>query len=501
MTPDRLPDSLYTSAQVGELDRIAIEEMSIPGLTLMRRAAGACLDTIECKWPRARTVTVLCGAGNNAGDGYILAGMLAERGRRVRVIIVGDKDKLGNDASAACDYCRSSGASLEDFDENSTTIDPAAELVVDALLGTGLKGEVRPRFRAAIALINQVACPVFAVDIPSGLCADSGSELGLAVRATATVTFIGLKRGLLTNQGPELTGDLIFSSLDVPDTLYDRVPADTIKLARERNVPALGRRPRNAHKRHFGHVLIVGGDAGMGGAVAMAGEAALRSGAGLVSIATHPVHASAIISRRPELMTRGIESPDDLEPLLARATTLVLGPGLGTGDWSLRLFERVMQESAPMVVDADGLNLLSRNRAQRDNWVLTPHPGEASRLVEGVDVGGDRFGAARLLQEAYGGVVLLKGCGTLIYGGRDRADGKTMLCPYGNPGMSSAGMGDILSGLIGGLLAQGLGLMDSATLGAVVHASAADLIAEDQGERGMAAMDLVPVIQRMLNGK
>ncbi len=491
MDPDLLPDSLYTTAQVRELDRLAIEEEGIPGLTLMRRAAQACLETIEATWARTKTVTVFCGSGNNAGDGYILAGMLTERGRDVQVVVVGDPDKLGDDASAAWEYCRASGARIETFEAETRV---TGELLIDALLGTGLSGEVRERYRHAIERINDSGHPVVSIDIPSGLSADTGSELGAAVRATATVTFIGIKRGLLTNQGPEAVGRLIFARLGVPDTVYAGVPADTIKLARDRNLPRLPRRRRNAHKGDFGHVLIVGGDAGMGGAVAMAGEAALRTGAGLVSIATHPVHAGNMIARRPELMIRGVESPAAVEPLLARATTLVLGPGLGTSDWSRAMFDRMMEAGLPMIVDADGLNLLSSRDMSRQDWILTPHPGEASRLLEGADVVSDRFYAVRELQARYGGVVLLKGAGTLICGG-DRI----LLCPWGNPGMSTAGMGDILSGILGGLRAQGLGLEGAAALGAAVHAMAGDLEAEKKGEHGMIATDLIPVVRQLLN--
>ncbi|MEX2488388.1 MAG: NAD(P)H-hydrate dehydratase, partial [Pseudomonadales bacterium] len=419
----------------------------------------------------------------------------------VRVIMVGDPQQLGNDAAAAFEYCQSSGAMLENFEESGTEIDPECELMVDALLGSGLKGEVRPRYRAAIQMINRADLPVLAVDIPSGLCADTGNELGHAVRASKTVTFIGLKRGLLTGQGPDLAGELVFSSLDVPDRIYTKVRAETVKLAWERNVASLPRRSRSAHKRHFGHVLIVGGDAGMGGAVSMAAEAALRTGAGLVSVATHPVHAGSLIVRRPELMVRGVKSPDELDPLLERASVVVLGPGLGRSQWSVGLFERIIGESLPLVIDADGLNMLAQSVSHRDNWILTPHPGEASRLLTGAsENGSNRFTAIQRLQETYGGVVLLKGAGTLIYGGDAQAAGSTTrLCPYGNPGMSSAGMGDVLSGIIGGLVAQGLNLLDSAILGAVVHARAADDLAAREGERGMVATDLIPVVRRLLN--
>lgn len=492
MNPDRLPDALYTADQVRELDRIAIEEEGIPGLTLMRRAARACLTAIENKYPGVNSVSVFCGSGNNAGDGYILAGMLAERGCEVHVIVVGDPDKLGEDATAGWEYCQSTAAGIMRFDADKTRVE--GELVVDALLGTGLKGDVRDKYRDAIDRINDTGCPVVSVDIPSGLCANTGSILGNAIRASLTVTFIGLKRGLITNEGPERCGELQFAGLGVPDTVYQRVEPDGFKLAWERGLVRLPARRRNAHKRDFGHVLIVGGDRGMGGAVAMAGEAALRAGAGLVSLATHPAHAAAMISRRPELMTRAVESAGDLAPLLERATTLIVGPGLGTGDWSREMFDRVLAAELPMVIDADGLNLLSERDTSRDNWILTPHPGEASRMMDGADVRADRYESARQLQGRYGGVVVLKGAGSLIAG-----PGGLRVCPWGNPGMSSAGMGDVLSGLIGAVLAQGLDAMDSAILGVCVHALAGDRLARADGERGLIATDLIPVARQLLN--
>ncbi|MBD3646264.1 MAG: NAD(P)H-hydrate dehydratase [Pseudomonadales bacterium] len=368
------------------------------------------------------------------------------------------------------------------------------ELVVDGLRGTGLRGEVRAQYRDAIDRINASGRPEISVDIPSGLCADTGSVLGSAVRARFTVTFIGLKRGLVTNEGPEHCGELVFTNLDVPDAVYEGVTPDADKLAWRRNVVHLPRRPRNAHKRDFGHILIVGGDRGMGGAVAMAGEAALRAGAGLVSVATHPAHAAGILSRRPELMVRPAESGADLDDLLSRVTTLIVGPGLGTGTWSRTMFERVLLADLPMVVDADGLNLLAERDISRDNWILTPHPGEASRLMDGADVRSDRYGSARQLQARYGGVVVLKGSGSLIAG-----PGGILVCPYGNPGMSTAGMGDVLSGVIGGILGQGLGTRESAALGVCAHALAGDRLARKSGERGLIATDLIPVVRQLLN--
>ncbi|HKI73564.1 MAG TPA: NAD(P)H-hydrate dehydratase [Pseudomonadales bacterium] len=492
---DKLPVALYTAAGVRELDRIAIEERGIAGITLMRRAAAACVAALQRHWPAARRVTVFCGSGNNAGDGYIVAGMLAEKGCDVTVMVVGDPHKLGSDAAEAHRYCLASEARVQPW-EVGASID--GDVIVDALLGTGLTGQVRERYLAAVDDIAASARPVLAVDIPSGLSADTGMRLGGAVVADVTVTFIGLKRGLFTLGGPDCAGLVEFAPLDVPSDIYDRVAADSWRLQLPALLAEFPSRPKQAHKNLFGHVLVVGGDEGMGGAALMSAESALRVGAGLVSVATHPVHVGAILSRRPELMVRGITSAPDLAPLLERVSVVVLGPGLGRSQWSSEVFARVMQqidvERQSMILDADGLNLLSEHPQRRDNWVLTPHPGEAANLLQDRHIQEDRFAAVDQLQEKFGGTVLLKGAGTVIADGHAR-----YLCPYGNPGMSTAGMGDVLSGVIGGLVAQGLSLSLATRLGVCAHAAAGDDCAEAQGERGLIATDLIPAIRKRVN--
>ena len=299
--------------------------------------------------------------------------------------------------------------------------------------------------------------------------------------------------------GAEEAGEVIFAELDVPADVFAEVQSTAGMLDYESLVAGLKPRHRNAHKLSHGHVLVVGGDLGMPGAAALAAEAALFSGAGMVTVATQPDNVSTIVCRRPEAMARGIESSSTLAPLLARASVVVMGPGLGRSDWSEMMFEAVLATDLPLVLDADGLNLLAQSPFSRSNWILTPHPGEASRLLAAPaalkpPVQADRLAAVQALQSRYQGTVLLKGAGTLI---ADAAG--TQLCPYGNPGMSVAGMGDLLSGTIGGLLAQGLGQLESACLGAVVHALAADCVVANQGERGLLASELLPEIRRLIN--
>ena len=286
-------------------------------------------------------------------------------------------------------------------------------MIVDALLGTGAEGGVRSSYRQVIESINASDTPVLAVDIPAGLSADTGGVLGIAIRADVTVTFIALKQGLFTLDGPDHVGDLEFSSLGVPEDIYSEVESNCDRLGFGNLIKKFGRRRRNSHKNDFGHVLVAGGDVGMGGAVAMAAEAALRAGAGLVSVATHPEHTALVMSRRSELMVYGVRNEGELDSLLEKATVLVLGPGLGKSDWSDLVFEKVISSDLPSVVDADGLNHLAEKSIGKGNWILTPHPGEAKRLLKG-KTPDDRFAIVRSIQRQYGGVVVLKGVGSLL---------------------------------------------------------------------------------------
>lgn len=260
----------------------------------------------------------------------------------------------------------------------------------------------------------------------------------------------------------------------------------------------LPKRRRDASKGDYGHVLVVGGDYGMGGAVRMAAEAAIRVGAGLVSVATRPEHTSIVSSCRPEIMCHKIETPLDLEHLISRASVLVMGPGLGKSEWSQALFNKLRNTSLPKILDADALNLLADSHQHNDQWILTPHPGEAARLLKCTvaEIQKDRLLAVKKLQAQYGGVIVLKGAGTLIQEGQEEVP---LLCTAGNPGMASGGMGDILSGVIGGLLAQKLSLLDAAGVGVLIHSLAADKAVEQGGERGLLACDLLPYLRKLAN--
>lgn len=488
---NELPRGLYRTEQSRELDRRATEEHGIAGYTLMERAGRLAYRVLRRRWPNARRICIVCGGGNNAGDGYVLARFALRDGLDVRVLALVEPKRLkGVAATAARSYLDCAPA--EPFQVEGLG---AADVVVDALLGTGLDRPVEGRFAEAIQVINATQRPVLAIDIPSGIAGDSGQIMGVAVRAAATPTFIALKRGLFTADAPACTGEVTFGDLEVPAAIYSGIEPAAIRITAADVTPQLPPRRRTAHKGHFGHVLVVGGDLGMGGAVRMAAEAACRLGAGLVSALTRPEHVAAILAARPEIMCRGMEDPQDLESQLSRATVVVLGPGLGCSEWGRALFGRCLAFRGPLVIDADGLNQLAQAPKWHENWILTPHPGEAARLLgcRVAEVQADRFAAVEALQTRLGGVAILKGAGSLV-----RGRNQTWLCDRGNPGMASGGMGDILSGVLGGLLAQGLGLETAAICGVWLHALAADRAAT-AGERGLLATDLFEPLRRLAN--
>ncbi|MDN5850094.1 MAG: NAD(P)H-hydrate dehydratase [Nitrococcus sp.] len=488
---NELPRELYRTEQSQELDRLASAVHGIPAATLMERAGRMAYRVLRRRWPEARRICIVCGGGNNAGDGYVVARFALRDGLDVRVLALIEPQRLQGAAGAAAKAYLELGEA-EPF--RAGALDDA-EVIVDALLGTGLDRPVQGRFAEAIDAINALCLPVLAVDIPSGIHGDSGQVMGVAVRAEATPTFIALKRGLFTADAPAYTGAVTFSDLDVPAIVSSEIEPAALRITAAQVNPWLAPRQRTAHKGHFGHVLVVGGDHGMGGAVRLAAEAAGRLGAGLITAVTRPEHVLPILAARPEVMCRGVAGAEELEPLLARASVVVLGPGLGNSDWSRRLFERCIAFDGPLVIDADGLNRLAQTPRRRDGWILTPHPGEAGRLLDcsAAEVQADRFAAAKVLQSRLGGVIVLKGAGSLIRGAT-----LTWLCDRGNPGMASGGMGDLLSGIIGALLAQGLDPEAAAVSGVWLHALAADRAAAD-GERGLLAADLFEHLRRLAN--
>jgi NAD(P)H-hydrate epimerase len=488
-----LPVDIYSVSTVREIDRTAIEDERIPGYALMKRAGAAAVSEARDRFPEARRWQIVCGAGNNAGDGYVVARLAANEGITVSVVsLIGPQSLRGDAATAYEDFAAEGGTVVAWAGQ----LDADADLIIDGLLGSGLERDVEGDFALAVAAINSHTADVVALDIPTGIHGDTGRVMGFAVRADLTVTFVGLKSGLYLTDGPDYCGHVVFADLGVPPKCRQGCEAEFRRIDDDHMQRTLSPRRRTAHKGDFGHVLIVGGGPGMPGAVRLCGEAALRTGAGLVSIATHPEHAAMIVTSRPELMSHGILEMDDLEPLLEKADVIAFGPGLGQSEWAQSAFELLKQDERPAVWDADALNWLAEAPEFVEQRVITPHPGEASRLLgrASAEIQEDRRQALADLRGRYGGVAVLKGSGTLV----SSSSGVPWLCTAGNPGMAAPGMGDVLTGIIAALLAQGLNLEDAAAVGVTVHARAGDLAAES-GERGLLATDLLAELRRIIN--
>ncbi|CAN5301672.1 bifunctional ADP-dependent NAD(P)H-hydrate dehydratase/NAD(P)H-hydrate epimerase [soil metagenome] len=488
-----LPVEVYTAAQVRELDRLAIEDAGMAGFTLMTRAGQAAFSKLRSRWPRADRLLILCGGGNNAGDGYVVAHAARDAGLNVRVAALVTPDRLRGDAARAYAGFTTAGGTTRRW---RPELLEGRDLIVDAILGSGLERPLEGELRATVECINRAGLPLFALDLPTGLHADTGAELAAAARADATMSFIGLKLGYFLGAGPDCVGELYFDGLGVPAAVYENLNAPVQRLTEAWLGNILQRRRPGTHKGEQGHALVIGGRSGMGGAIRMTAEAALRAGAGLVTVATAADNVAAVTTARPELMVWGIEQGDALEELIDRADVVAIGPGLGTGAWGRALWRTVLASERPLVVDADALNLLAADPVRRARWILTPHPGEAGRLLarSTAEVQADRLGSVRELTRRFDAVAALKGAGTLIADG----DSAIALCDRGNAGMASAGMGDVLTGVIAGLAAGGRPLIDAARAGVLIHALAGDDAAA-QGERGMLATDLFAHIRRRAN--
>ena len=484
--------ALYTAAQCRELDRLAIDEHGMPGFELMQRAGRAVYRELLDRWPEARRISVCCGKGNNAGDGYIVAGLARQGGFEVTLWQVGDAGELRGDAARARDWAVRLGVTPQ----AGPPAEIAADVVVDALLGTGLKGPLRGAFADSVAAINRCGAPVLAIDVPTGVSADTGAAPGEAVRAAVTVCFIGRKLGLHTGAGVSHGGSVVFCDLGVPSAVYRAVAGcPWLSYPELPGQYRTGRRDAGAYKHALGHVVVVGGDHSMGGAPLMAAEAALRAGAGMVSVVTRAEHRPAILARRPEVMVVDADDAEARRGVLGKARCLVVGPGLGQQPWGQSLLAEALSAGLPTVLDADGLNnLVAMNLTLHGPVIITPHAAEAARLL-GCDVAAvqnDRPAAAVALARLVGGVAVLKGAGSLVAAAIDAQAHLVGVCAHGNPGMASAGMGDVLSGIIGGLLAQALDPLAAAVAGTCLHSYAADQAVTTVGQRSLLAMDLLP---------
>lgn len=494
-------EQLFLAAQVRESELVAAAELGLSATQLMQRAAQSCLAALERERPAPRRVSILCGSGNNGGDGWVLARLAQHKGYQVTVYAVPAKSALARQAAQAWQQQGGKVLPLEAF---TSAVLTAEEVVVDALLGTGFAGTLADNYRAVIAHLNDcrkaLKLWVLSVDCPSGLQSDTGCCQPIAVCADRTVTMVGIKIGLRCHSAWDHVGQLELADLGLQQAFArQQTPLATSIVATEIG-EALTKRSRASHKGCHGHVLVIGGDVGMSGAVVLAGRAALRSGAGKVSVATHPESRVLVANAQPELMVHAVATVTELQRLMQKVDVVVLGPGLGQSPWAHALAAAAFASALPLVVDADGLNLLSQQQAwaQRQGplW-LTPHPGEAGRLLQlsTAAVNTDRVEAVRDLAKSYQAYVLLKGAGSLI---ASPTAEPLRLCTRGSPALAVGGSGDVLSGIVGSLVGQQLAPEQVLPVATWLHAVAGEHAAQD-GERGTLPSDLMLPLRKLVN--
>ncbi len=493
MNKPSLDARLFQVVDIKQIAQRAFKEQSLTTSILMRRAAQAAFDSIVYHYPLAQTMAVFCGPGSNGADGLYFSALAALAGKVVYCHALLDVDHLNEKQKKAYESAQEAGVIFADSDH---VIGEDTDIVIDALLGLGYKGELSLAMITLIHLINRSKKIVCALDVPTGLHANTGAIAEPCVQADLTISFIAPKIGCYMFRGPNVCGKLITNHLGIdPKIIEEQEPVATLlseRLIRQ----SLPKRKKDTHKNDYGNVLVIGGDYGMGGAVRIAAEAAMRTGAGSVTVATRPEHLNVVSGACPEIRCYEVTGGEDLIPLIEKAQVIVLGPGVGSGEWAKSLFDTVIASDKPKIMDGDALIFLSENPMKRNDWILTPHPGEASQLLKHScpDIQNFRLESVKEMQMIYGGVVALKGRGTLVNNGKE-----IYLCHAGNPGMATAGMGDILSGVIAGLVAQGLTLSESAGVGVLVHARSADMAAQEAGERGLLATDLLPYLRVLVN--
>lgn len=483
---------LFDIAAARRLDAQASALLGDGGASLMEQAGQAAWHCLLERWPQAQRIGVVVGAGNNGGDGYVLARLARDAGRAVTVL------RLDTDAPATALAQQSeqafiaAGGVVERFDGDL----PALDLVVDALFGIGLNRAPAGAAVDLIHAINAAGVPVLSLDVPSGVDAQTGHVPGVAIRATVTLQFIVRHQGLYTGAALEQVGGRRLAALALPAEAGAGVQHSAACWAQSRLRAQLPARRANTHKGESGHVLCVGGNLGSGGAVMLASESALRAGAGLVSVATQPAHVAPLLARLPEAMVHAVQDAQELQALLPRAGVIAIGPGLGQDDWAHELWRQVLASGKPLVIDADALNLLAKAPRTLRDAILTPHPGEAARLLglSTAQVQADRFTAAKTLADRFNAVVVLKGAGTVVAA----PDALPRVIAAGNPGMAVGGMGDLLTGIIAALRAQGRGAFDAASTGALLHSLAGDAAASE-GQRGLLPTDLLVPLRRLVN--
>lgn len=490
--PASIPHSIWDADDLRRAEKEAADALGITLYELMLRAGEAAFTAARGAYPDSTHWLILCGHGNNGGDGYVVARLAVAAGIGVTLLALESDKPLPEEASEAREAWLNAGGVIHAAD----IIWPdEIDLIVDGLLGTGLQSAPRDAAAALIERANAHSAPVVALDIPSGLIAQTGATPGAVIQADHTVTFIALKPGLLTGKARDVVGELHHNVLGLESWLAGQETRLTRFDASQLSQWLPPRRP-TSHKGDHGKLVIIGGDHGTAGAIRMTAEAALRSGAGLVRVLTRSENIAPIITARPELMVHEL-TPQSLEESLEWADVVAIGPGLGQQAWGKQALQKVENFRKSMLWDADALNLLAINPDKRHNRILTPHPGEAARLLNCsvAEIESDRLLSAQRLVKRYGGVAVLKGAGTVVA----CESGAMGIIDAGNAGMASGGMGDVLSGIIGALLGQKLTPYDAACAGCVVHGAAADRLAARYGTRGMLATDLFCTLRRVVN--
>jgi len=483
----KMPMLLFNVESVYRLDRAAVEVDGLSEISLMQRAGERVWYEISNRWPELTRITIFAGAGNNGGDAFVVAILAHQQGKKVQLIVHGDLARQSQPSAHFCKIWQQSGAEMIE----SIPQEISGEVIVDGLLGIGLSRDLDEDWQALIQQINSVDAVRVAIDIPSGLNANTGIAQPCAVEANLTVSFIAAKVGQYLADGPDYCGELLVDDLGVSSkTLQSVTP--TLSVLDQCNVTLPAKRKRNSHKNKFGHVLIIGGDQGMTGAASLAAQAALRGGAGLVSVLVHP-QSTHELSAIPELM---VQSWDDIDTRLALATVIVVGPGLGQSDAAKICLAKLLKCKQPMVVDASALEPDFLLACKPGQVVITPHPGEAANLLSttSAEIQLDRLSASQLLVDKFDVVSVLKGSGSII----QKAGSMAEINVRGNPGMAVAGMGDVLAGLIAALLGQELAAFEAARTGVLIHALCAEDYTEHCDESGLIASDIVQRIPRIV---
>jgi NAD(P)H-hydrate epimerase len=510
---------LVTADEMQRMDRATIESFGIPGRVLMENAGrGATAFFLEAVYrDHPGAVGIVAGRGNNGGDGFVMARYLHQKGLRATVFLLSERGRIKGNAAANLKLLDTMGvpvvemADAEAF-ESRKPLMRHQRTWIDAILGTGLSSDVRGYFGTIIDFINQQGRPVFAVDIASGLNSDTGQVCGVCIQAAATATFGFSKVGLLSYPGRTLTGQLKIIEIGIPPHVAARIGCRQHLITPGALKKKIPQRSAAAHKGHTGHLLILAGSPGKTGAAAMTATAAIRAGAGLVTLGISKSLNPVLETMVTEVMTVGMpetaggaldeSAHKSVASLIKEKRCLAIGPGLGTHASTGRLVHRLIEESpVPMVVDADGLNLIAAEPSvlsrRRSPIILTPHPGEMARLSgdSTADIQNDRIGHARSFAERYQVHVVLKGAATVVA----RPDGTVFVNATGNPGMAAGGMGDVLTGLIAGLITQGVETSAAAQAGVYLHGLAADRMAKKKAPVGYLATEVIDTLPEVMD--